>query len=82
MIKEAFLGHNWEDIRLKIPKGKFRVVMLDFWDYTATVMGDFNTLEDAQDYLKELTSLAPPDSYIEFVIYNDRGEAINPLNFG
>jgi len=76
MKEEAFLGHHWEDIRLKIPKGKYRVVMLDFWDYTASVINDFDTLEEAMDFVDEL-KLMNGDPTIEFVVYDDRGEEIH-----
>jgi hypothetical protein len=72
---KAFLGDGWEDIRLKIPQGKFRLVMLDFFDYTAQVVGDFDTLEEAKDYLEELTE-NQLDEYTDFVIYNDKGEVV------
>ncbi len=74
--KKAFLGYGWEDIRLRIPKGKYRLVMLDFWDHTAEVLGDFSSLEGAKEYLDNFTDFDEDDHYIDFVIYNDRGEVV------
>ncbi len=72
--KKAFLGYGWEDVRLKIPSGKYRLVMLDFWDYTAEVLGDFNSLDEAKAHLKSLTYFYDDeqDRYTDFIIYNDQ----------
>ncbi len=32
----------------KAPKGKYRVVVFDSFDHEEAIVGDFNTLEDAQ----------------------------------
>jgi len=72
--KKAFLGVGWEDIRLKIPSGKYRLVMLDFWDHTAEVLGDFESLEEAKKYLEEFAEF--DDEFVDFVIYNSRGEVV------
>ncbi len=77
MRGEAFLGSGWEEVRLKIPKGKYRVVLLDFWDYTATVINDFDTLEEAIEFIEDLRIMGGEDSYTEYVIYNDRGEEVS-----
>lgn len=74
--EKAFLGHNWENIRLRIPKGKYRLVMLDFWEHTAKVLGDFGTLEEAREYLHDFTDFEEDEYYIDFVIYNDQGEVV------
>jgi len=77
--KTAFLGNGWEDVRLKIPKGKYRLVMLDFWDYTATVIDDFDTLEEAKEFMDEMGIIEDADSYTEFVVYNDQGEIVEQI---
>ncbi len=74
--KTAFLGNGWEDVRLKIPKGKYKLVMLDFWDHTATVIDDFDTSEEAKEFMDEMGIIEDADSYTEFVIYNDQGEIV------
>ncbi|MCD6370205.1 MAG: hypothetical protein J7L63_01740 [Thermoplasmata archaeon] len=72
--KKAFLGGGWEDIRLKIPSGKYRLVMVDFWDHTAEMLGDFDSLEEAKKYLEEFAEF--DDESVDFVIYNSRGEVV------
>ncbi len=77
--KTAFLGNGWEDVRLKIPKGKYRLVMLDLWDHTATVIDDFDTPEDAREFMDEMGIIGDAESYTEFVIYNDQGEVVEQI---
>ncbi len=77
--KTAFLGNGWEDVRLKIPKGKYRLVMLDFWDHTATAIDDFDTHEEAKEFMDEMGIIEDADSYTEFVIYNDQGEIVEQI---
>ncbi len=77
--ENAFLGNGWEDVRLKIPKGKYRLVMLDFWDHTATVIDDFDTPEEAREFMDEMGIIEDAESYTEFVIYNDQGEVVEQI---
>ncbi len=71
--KSAFLGDGWEEIRLRIPKGKYRLVFLDFWNYTADVVGDYDSIEEAKEHMFF------PDEYEDFVIYDDMGHVVFDL---
>ncbi len=82
MRGEAFLGSGWEEVRLKIPKGKYRVVMLDSWEHTATVLEDFDTLEGAMEFVEDLKLMDGEDPYTEYVVYDDRGEEVGAREGG
>ena len=71
--KKAFLFNGWEEIRRNIPEGKYRLVFLDFWDHTAEVVGDYDSIEEAEE------EILPVGEYEDFVIYNDLGEVVYDL---
>ena len=71
---DAFLGAGWEDVRYKVPKGKFRVALIDMFDYTTTIIGDFDDESSAKKYVLDNEDLL--GGYESLVIYNDEGKLV------
>jgi len=71
---DAVLGMGWENVRGNIPKGKFRVVLVDMFDHTATVMEDFDSEEEAREYVEDYAE--DLDEWESLVIYDDRGDLL------
>ncbi len=68
---EAFLTHGLECVRYGVPRGRYRLVLLDFWDYTATVVGDYETAEKAKSQI-----CGDLGEYQDYVIYDDAGNVV------
>ena len=71
---DAILGIGWENIRGNIPKGKFRVALIDMFGHTATVIEDFNSEKEAREYVADYAEEL--DEWESFVIYDDQGHLL------
>ena len=70
---DAFLSHGLENVRYAVTKGKYRVVLVDMWDHTATIMGDYDSLEEAKEHIEDNFE---GDEYTSMVIYDDQGKLL------
>ncbi len=71
---DAFLGMGWEEVRYKVPKGKFRVVLIGMFDHTATIIQDFDDESSAKKYVLNNENML--GDYESMVIYNDKGDLV------
>jgi hypothetical protein len=71
---------EWENAaKRKVPgKGKFKVVELDYFDYTDCDYGDYSTLEEARAVRERLTGVTPqsPHSLVKYFIYDVNGNFV------
>ena len=81
-INHPVLNDNaeWENAaKRKVPaKGKFKVVELDYFDYTDCDYGDYSTLEEARAVRDKLVGGTPqsPHSLVKYFIYDVNGNFI------
>ena len=71
---DAFLGAGLEEVRYKVPKGKFRVVLVDMFDHTANIIQDFDDVSSAKKYVLDNEDML--GEYESLVIYDDEGKLL------
>jgi hypothetical protein len=64
------------DLRIDIPKGKFRVIIVDLFDHDSYLYKDYDTQEEAFSIADKKNKKRTGEMDCIFYVYNDKGEYI------